>query len=66
MEGALVICPACSQPFECHSGNIKACGCYGIPLSDAAKTYIGRQYRGCLCVSCLQKIQQQFAETPAE
>jgi hypothetical protein len=49
-------CPRCKAPFICQPGNVQACQCAGIRLSEAAKQFISSQYTDCLCRDCLLAI----------
>ncbi len=49
-------CPRCGTGFECKAGNILQCQCYGIVLTEAAQQFVEQQYRGCLCRSCLEAL----------
>ena len=53
-------CPRCKQAFECKSGNITQCQCYGIALTDELMAYIEQRYNDCLCRDCLQYLQQEL------
>lgn len=47
-------CPRCGGEFECRMGSIHRCQCVDIPLDDALREAIARQYDDCLCRDCLQ------------
>ena len=49
-------CPRCNAPFECKSGDIGQCQCWGITLNDAEKRHIEERYEDCLCRSCLLEL----------
>lgn len=52
-------CPRCSRDFECKAGSITQCQCNQVQLSEATNIYIQQQYNDCLCLACLQELQQQ-------
>lgn len=52
-------CPRCGGTFECKVGDILKCQCYDIVLSDAEASFIKSDYQDCLCLNCLQQLQQQ-------
>lgn len=53
-------CARCKIIFDCKSGNISHCPCYGIVLSDDQKAYLEQRYTDCLCRSCLQNLPDEF------
>ena len=57
----LIECPACSQMFECKQGSITICQCSNIQLSREQLAYIAERWEGCLCLSCLEDIKQQWS-----
>ena len=60
-------CPRCGTGFECKTGNILQCQCYGIVLTPAAQTMVEQAYRDCLCRSCLEALNEKaVADKPAE
>lgn len=46
-------CPRCGNEFECKSGTVHLCQCYGYPLSVELKAYLEQRYADCLCKNCL-------------
>ena len=53
-------CPRCSKKFECRTGTITQCQCYGIALTIEQSVYIEQRYTDCLCRDCLQYMQQEL------
>jgi hypothetical protein len=53
------VCPRCASVFTCREDNILECGCVQVILSPEQLDYIAGHYIGCLCMSCLNEIQQQ-------
>ncbi len=53
------ICPGCKKEFECKPGRITQCQCYGIELTAELKTFIEQRFTDCLCLDCLQWLQQE-------
>ncbi|MCK5105849.1 MAG: cysteine-rich CWC family protein [Cyclobacteriaceae bacterium] len=47
----------------CNNHNIIKCGCMEVPLNNTAREIISEQYDGCLCVSCLEEINNQSCRT---
>jgi len=47
------ICARCNSAFECKSGNITQCQCYGLALSSEEQGYISKQFDDCLCFNCI-------------
>lgn len=47
-------CQRCGKSFECKSGNISQCQCFGFTMTDELKVYIEQRYNDCLCRSCLE------------
>lgn len=54
-------CPRCGTGFECKTGNILQCQCYGIVLSPAAQALVEQRYTDCLCRSCLEELNKKAA-----
>jgi hypothetical protein len=52
------ICPRCGGSFVCKANRIHHCDCMGVLLSDETVEYIRQHYDDCLCVACLQALQQ--------
>lgn len=46
-------CPRCGQTFECRSGDILKCQCFGISINDTLQKHIAQHYDECLCRNCL-------------
>lgn len=53
-------CPRCKIIFECTSGNITQCQCYGIELTMEQRAYIEQRYNECLCRDCLRYLQVEL------
>jgi Cysteine-rich CWC len=47
-------CARCGVIFECRSGDVLKCQCYGIALSEAQQAYLTAHYTDCLCRNCLE------------
>jgi hypothetical protein len=54
------ICPRCEQPFECKPGNISACQCNSIVLTEEEKAFIASRYEDCLCINCLTNLKNKY------
>jgi hypothetical protein len=54
------ICPRCTNYFDCKHNDILQCHCVSIRLDSRQLEFIGRNYDGCLCHSCLQEIKDYF------
>jgi hypothetical protein len=52
-------CPRCGKAFQCMATEIGNCDCYGLKLGEDASRYISEKYSECLCLQCLQEINQQ-------
>jgi hypothetical protein len=61
MAGIVTSCPKCGQSFTCKSTDIQNCACTAIYLDAALQTVIKNKYKGCLCIACLQALQQDAA-----
>ncbi len=46
-------CPRCNQPFECKSGSITECQCFGLQLNAEVAAFVAEKYTDCLCRNCL-------------
>lgn len=55
------ICPRCNKGFECKTGDILKCQCYGIELSEAEESFIKSTYNDCLCGDCLRQLKQRYS-----
>ena len=53
-------CPRCGIAFECKTGNITQCQCYGIKLNNEEQQWIGKQFTDCLCFSCINNLRAQY------
>lgn len=52
-------CQKCGQHFECKAGSIMQCQCSAILLSTEERHYIEKQYDDCLCINCLNILQNE-------
>jgi hypothetical protein len=52
-------CPRCSKAFECKSGNITQCQCFGLQLTTEQRAFMEERYKDCLCRDCLLQLQNQ-------
>lgn len=52
-------CPRCSEPFRCGVADT-TCACFGLNIGPVLRAQLARDYSTCLCVACLQELQQQF------
>ncbi|HMO63465.1 MAG TPA: cysteine-rich CWC family protein [Ferruginibacter sp.] len=53
-------CPRCGAVFECKTGDINNCQCFGVELSVAEETFIASHYNDCLCRNCLLQLKQRY------
>jgi len=53
-------CPRCSSSFECKSGDIVQCQCYGISFSTEERAFIEERYEDCLCRKCLLELKHRY------
>lgn len=53
-------CPRCNTSFECKTGDILKCQCYGIELSIAEEAFIKSTYSDCLCNNCLVQLKSRY------
>lgn len=49
-------CPCCKGEFICKPKNISECDCMKIRLSPEEQDFIGENFSGCLCNSCLKEL----------
>ncbi|HKP46405.1 MAG TPA: cysteine-rich CWC family protein [Pyrinomonadaceae bacterium] len=49
-------CAACGLPFACGV-SLAGCWCAEIKLTDATRQVLREKFNGCLCRSCLEKLQ---------
>jgi Cysteine-rich CWC len=59
-------CPRCSGLFECKVGTIVQCQCNAICLTLEESAYIQAKYDDCLCINCLQELQQKYIHFKAK
>jgi hypothetical protein len=52
-------CPRCKESFECRSGNITQCHCYGVELTAELRAFVEQRFNDCLCLDCLRYLQQE-------
>ena len=55
-------CTQCNKELICNVEDIKNCFCVRIKLSPLALDYAKKNYKDCLCSSCLKKLNQEFSE----
>lgn len=48
-------CEACGTSFACEIDLERGCWCAGIKVGDGVRAELRRQYRNCLCRSCLEQ-----------
>lgn len=53
-------CPRCNTSFECKTGDVIKCQCYGIELSVAEEAFIKSTYNNCLCNNCLVQLKSRY------
>lgn len=53
-------CPRCNQLFECKVGDIAHCQCSAVQLSLEVHMFIDSKYHDCLCLSCLQNLNNKY------
>jgi hypothetical protein len=53
-------CLRCNGKFVCQAGNIHACDCTKVTLSNKEQTYIQEKYNNCLCNTCLIELKKEF------
>jgi len=53
-------CPRCNTSFECKTGDVLKCQCYGIKLSVAEEAFIKSNYNDCLCGNCLVQLKSRY------
>jgi len=51
-------CPRCGQPFHCGASE-GHCACFELTLSVALQQRLSQEFKGCLCLRCLQTLQAQ-------
>ncbi len=52
-------CSRCNSLFECRAGNISACQCSQVVISEALADHIAMVYQDCLCLNCLLELQER-------
>ena len=52
-------CERCGEKFECKAENIAHCDCATIKLDATMLAYLSKQFKQCICLQCLQTLQQQ-------
>jgi len=45
-------CAACGEAFDCLAGG---CWCDAVPLTEAVRASLQRQFADCLCPACLRE-----------
>lgn len=51
-------CAACGNEFGCGA-KLSGCWCAEIKLSEETIADLSKQYRGCLCRPCLEKLAEK-------
>ena len=49
-------CPRCNTTFECKSGSITQCQCFGIVVEVETQEWMSKQFAGCLCLNCIKAL----------
>ncbi len=49
-------CDRCQQTFDCQPAAIEHCQCSQWQLPPATRALLAKNYRNCLCASCLQQL----------
>ncbi|MGK0289844.1 MAG: putative C2H2 Zn-finger protein [bacterium] len=55
-------CPRCQKTFQCQPDSIKQCQCSQVQLSPITKGYLQKNYSQCLCIKCLQELQDKLTQ----
>jgi hypothetical protein len=58
-------CPRCGQAFRCGVDDPGPCPCTRLDLEAPALAALNRDYRGCLCLRCLEEIAAAPATPPS-
>ena len=58
-------CERCGGRFHCGVHDAEPCACGGLNLSRALLARLRRDYRGCLCLACLQALSQADVDAGA-
>ena len=62
MDGKLKICPRCKKEFTCQAGNISACGCSQVVLSNETKSFLANTFYDCMSNNCLLALNKMVAQ----
>ncbi|WP_363929514.1 cysteine-rich CWC family protein, partial [Thiocapsa sp.] len=54
--------PRCGSNFECKANRVERCGCLSVALTAETLEYLGDRYRDCLCVACLEQVNQMCSK----
>ena len=63
MSTTPVVCPRCSDVFECGVG-AGSCWCADIGVNDVTRTSLAQFYDGCLCAACLRSLEDGRPQVP--
>lgn len=56
-------CPRCHSLFECKVGTILLCQCSTVSLDVRVQDYLYKNYKDCLCTSCMEEIKRVLKDT---
>ena len=58
-------CERCGGGFHCGAHDAEPCACTAVSLSPALLARLRHDYRGCLCLGCLQALAQADGDADA-
>ncbi|MGV3703815.1 MAG: cysteine-rich CWC family protein [Arcticibacter sp.] len=61
----IIRCERCAVQIECRSNSYTRCQCSAVQLTPDEIEFIGENYDGCLCASCLLELAAVYQKTLA-
>jgi hypothetical protein len=59
----IIRCERCGKSMECKANSFTKCQCSVVQLNLNEVQYIAENYEGCMCVECLEALQQEYKKS---
>jgi hypothetical protein len=56
-------CSRCNSEINCKVEEIQSCDCSKIQLLDKAREWISQEFNSCLCLNCLEYINDTIVKS---
>jgi hypothetical protein len=62
LKHEVIPCERCGTRVECKANSITKCQCSQVQLSLNETQYISENFDGCLCISCLLDLKNEYLD----